>query len=108
MVIFVMKFDVLPDKQQAYGDWLTKGGTLQTQLSVPGIIDLQGFRPVGGASQVLGIYHFASLEDFSKWFHHDEIQRILRESRTLLTNIQYEIWEGSPLSPEPLKRTWQQ
>ena len=51
MVIFVMKFDVLPDKQQAYVDWLTKGGTLQTQLSVPGIIDLQGFRPIGGASE---------------------------------------------------------
>ena len=105
MVIFIMKFDILPDKQQVYAEWLSNFA-LHAQLAVPGIIDLQGFRPIGGAAQVLGIYHFATLEDFSRWFHHEEIQRVLRESRTMLNNIQYELWEGSPFSPEPLKATW--
>ncbi len=101
MVLFVMKWDILPDKVEAYLEW-TKGA-IPRVLAIPGVVEFRAYRPVTGASQIVVTYEFADLATWAAFYAHEDVQKVLDELRTLATNVSHEIWGPSPVVPEPIR-----
>ena len=49
MVLQVMKYDIHPDKVEAYLKWVE--GAIKRVLAVPGVVEFRSYRPVTGSSQ---------------------------------------------------------
>lgn len=101
MVLYIMKWDILPDKVEAYLKWTE--GAIQRTLAVPGVVEFRAYRPATGASQVVVTYEFADLAAWAAWQAHEDIQKILDELRTLTVNVTTELWGPSPVVPEPIR-----
>lgn len=101
MYLYVLKWDVNPKKNELYEDWALKA--IRRSLSVPGVAEVRAFRPIAGQSQVVVTFQFADFESWSSWFNDDEIQKLFNELFALAVNVQRELWEPSPLMPEPVR-----
>jgi len=101
MVLYVMKWDILPDRVEAYTEW-TKSA-IPRSLAVPGVVEFRAYRPATGASQVVVTYEFADLAAWAAFYAHEDIQRILDELRTFTANVITELWGPSPVVPEPIR-----
>ena len=101
MVLHVIKWDVHPDKVEEYTAWAKTA--LPRTLSVPGIAEFRGYRPVTGSSQVVTTYEFADLEAWSSWYTNEEIQNLMNERRKFTINETSELWGPSPVVPEPIR-----
>ncbi len=101
MVLYVMKWDIHPDKVKAYLDW-TKSA-IQRTLAVPGVVEFRAYRPATGASQVVVTYEFADMATWAAWQVHQDTQKVLDELRTLATNVSRELWGPSPVVPAPIR-----
>jgi len=62
MVLFVVKWDIHPDKVDAYLKW-TETAVPRT-LAVPGVVELRAYRAASGAPQAVVTYEFA---DMAAW-----------------------------------------
>lgn len=101
MVLYVMKWDILPDKVEAYTKWAES--TIRRTLAVPGVVEFRGYRPVTGTYQVVITYEFADLAAWAAWQAHEDMQKVTDELRTLTTNLSTELWGPSPVVPEPIR-----
>jgi quinol monooxygenase YgiN len=101
MVLYVMKWDILPDKVKAYLEW-TQGAISRT-LAVPGVVEFRAYRPATGESQVVVTYEFADMAAWAAWHDHEDMQKVLDELYTLTTNVSRELWGPSPVVPEPIR-----
>jgi quinol monooxygenase YgiN len=101
MVLYVMKWDILPDREEAYLDWFE--GTIQRTLTVPGVLEFRAYRPTNGTSQVAVTYEFADLTTWSAFYAHEDIQKAWEELKTFTTNLRTELWGPSPIVPKPLQ-----
>ncbi len=101
MVLYVMKWDIHPDKAEAYLKF-TQGAIPRT-LAVPGVVEFRAYRPATGASQVVVTYEFVDLAAWAAYYAHEDIQKVLDELRTLTLNMTTELWEPSPVVPKPIR-----
>lgn len=101
MVLYIMKWDVHPDKAEAYLKWTQ--GAIQRTLAVPGVVEFRAYRPASGASQVAITYQFADMEAWAAWQSHEDTQEVLDELHTLVLNVTIELWGPSPVVPEPIR-----
>ena len=101
MVLQVMKWDVHPDKTDAYAKWAPDA--IKRILSVPGLVEFRAYRPSSGASQVVVTYEFADMSAWTTWNSNAEVQKVTEEIRTLALNVNVEIWGPSPIIPEPIR-----
>ena len=101
MVLYILKWNVFPDKVEAYKEW-SKTGHLRC-LAVPGVVEFRGYRPATGASQVVTTYEFADLAAWAAWYVHEDVQKVMGELRTLTTNVITELWNPSPAVPQPIR-----
>ncbi len=101
MVIQVLKWDIHPDKVEAYTEWAKTA--IPSLLAVPGLVEFRGYRPVTGTSQVVTTYEFADLAAWAAWSSHEEVQRLTNERRTFTLNEVSELWGPSPIVPEPIR-----
>jgi antibiotic biosynthesis monooxygenase (ABM) superfamily enzyme len=101
MILYILKWDIIPEKEDIYLEWT--GPALQRSLSVPGVIEARAYRPVAGSSQVAFIYEFTDFDSWTNWFNHREVQTVFEELFELATNIYREVWEPSPIFPEPFR-----
>jgi antibiotic biosynthesis monooxygenase (ABM) superfamily enzyme len=102
MVLYVIKYDLLPDQLQAWQQYAQTA--LPRLLRVPGIRELRSYRPVTGSSQIATIHEFDDLAAFARWYSHAETQQILTvETRAYVTHVTSELWAPSPVVPEPLR-----
>ena len=102
MVLYVIKYDLLPDKLEAWQQYARTA--LPRLLSAPGIIELRSYRLATGSHQIATTHEFADLAAFATWYSHEDIQKILGvETRAYVTNIRSELWGPSPVVPEPLR-----
>ncbi|MCR4406563.1 MAG: antibiotic biosynthesis monooxygenase [Anaerolineae bacterium] len=101
MVLYVVKWDVHPDKAEAYVQFTQSA--IQRTLAVPGVVEFRAYRPAAGASQALVTYEFADLATWAAWYAHEEAQNVLAELRTLTLNVTTELWGPSPLVPKPIR-----
>jgi len=101
MVLYVMKWDIHPDKVEAYLKW--SQSAIQRTLAVPGVVEFRAYRGVTGAPQVVVTYEFADLAAWAAYYAHEDIQKVLDELRTLTLNVTTELWGPSPVVPRPIR-----
>ena len=101
MTLYVVSYDILPGKAQAYAE-LLKTATPRI-LAAPGILELLGYRPATGSHQIVATYAFPNAEAWAIWRTSEDIQKHFDESRSFLTNIRTEVWAPSPVTPQPLR-----
>ena len=95
MVLQVMKWNIHPDKAEAYLKWTESA--IKRTLAVPGVVEFRAYRPATGASQVVTSYEFADMAAWAAW------QKVLAELRTLALNVNIEVWGPSPVVPAPIR-----
>lgn len=100
MLLYVLRWDIVPDKWDAYLAWVE--AAIEKTLAVSGPTELRAFRPVAGESQVVVTYEFPDFDAWSTWFDHEQIQTVFSELFTLTSNVERELWEPSPIVPEPV------
>ena len=101
MVLWIMKWDIHPDKAEAYLKWTE--GAIKRTLGVPGIVEFRAYRPVTGASQVVVTYEFADLATWAAWYGNEDVQKVQDELHTLALNVNTELWGPSPVVPAPIR-----
>lgn len=101
MVLYILKWDVHPDKVQEYGDWAKTA--IPSLLAVPGLVEFRGYRPATGSSQVVTTYEFADFESWAAWYGNEEVQKIVNERRAFTINESAELWGPSPIVPAPIR-----
>jgi quinol monooxygenase YgiN len=101
MVLHVTKYDMHPDKVDAYLKWTESA--IKRSLAVPGVVEFRAYRPVTGSSQLVTTYEFADLATWAAWNSNPEMQKVQGELRTLALNITNEVWGPSPVVPVPIR-----
>jgi antibiotic biosynthesis monooxygenase (ABM) superfamily enzyme len=101
MVMQVMKFDIHPDKTEAYVKW--SAGAIKDTMGAPGEVEMRAYRTAAGTHQSVITFEFADLAAWAVWSSSEESQRVLREMHTLTLNLEIEVWGPSPLVPQPVR-----
>lgn len=101
MVLYVIKWDIHPDKVEAYLKWTE--GAIQRTLAVPGVVEFRAYRPATGSSQAAITYEFADMAAWAAWQTHEDTQKVLAELYTLALNVTLELWGPSPVVPKPIR-----
>ena len=102
MVLLILKYDVRPEKADAFAKWATESA-IPNILAVPGLVEFRSYRPVTGSHQIASTYEFTDMAACAAWLAHADYQKIMEEFRPLTTNVNSEIWGPSPVVPEPLR-----
>jgi quinol monooxygenase YgiN len=101
MVLQVMKWNIHPDKTDAYLKWTESA--IKRSLAVPGVVEFRAYRPATGASQVVTTYEFADLVAWAAWQSNGDMQELMDELRSLALNVNIEVWGPSPVVPAPIR-----
>jgi antibiotic biosynthesis monooxygenase (ABM) superfamily enzyme len=100
-VLYVVRWDVLPDKTESYTQWAQSA--ISRTLAVPGVTEFRAYRPATGSSRAVIIYEFADMTTWASWYANEDAQKVLDELHTFATNITKELWGPSPIVPEPIR-----
>jgi antibiotic biosynthesis monooxygenase (ABM) superfamily enzyme len=101
MVLHVTKYDIHPDKLEAYQKWTE--GAIKRAVGVPGVVEFRAYRPVTGSSQIVTTYEFADLAAWAGWNSSADMQKLNGELHTLALNVTNEVWGPSPVVPVPIR-----
>jgi quinol monooxygenase YgiN len=101
MVLYIMRWDIHPDKVEAYKKWTDSA--IKRTLSAPGVVEFRAYRPAAGASQIVLTYEFADLTTWATWYANEDLQKVRDELRTLTINVSTELWGPSPIVPKPIR-----
>jgi len=101
MVLQVTKWDIHPDKVDAYREWAP--GAIQRLLAVPGVLEFRAYRPASGSFQAVTTYEFADMAAWAAWAAHEDVKKAVDELHTLALNVSREVWGPSPVVPEPIR-----
>jgi antibiotic biosynthesis monooxygenase (ABM) superfamily enzyme len=101
MVLYIIKWDILPEKTEEYNQWVRKA--LKMSLDIPGVIEFRAFRSIMGGKQVVSMYEFANIKTWASWQENKEFQKHLEEGRNYWTNMSQELVGPSPFVPEPIR-----
>ncbi len=96
MVLYVIRWNVHPDKGDAYTAFTQRA--IACTLAVPGVVEFRGYRPASGDSQVIVTYEFVDMA----WNSDNEFQEVMAELRTLATDVTMELWGPSTVVPQPI------
>jgi len=80
-------------------------GWVKKTLSQPGVKEFRAYRdPLGNSPEVMVHIEFDSLESIIRYLKSEDTKNTTDEMIQLgCTNLSNEMWDGSPLIPEPLK-----
>jgi antibiotic biosynthesis monooxygenase (ABM) superfamily enzyme len=101
MVLVVMKWNIHPDKVEAYLKWTE--GAIKRTVAAPGVVEFRAYRPVSGAFQVAITYEFSDLATWATWYDNADVQKVLDELHTVAVNVSIEVWGPSPVVPAPVR-----
>jgi quinol monooxygenase YgiN len=101
MVLFVMQWNIHPDKADAYVKWTE--GAIRRTCAASGVVEFRAYRPASGPYQVVVTYEFADLAAWATWQASPDVQQVLNELHTLAFNVTQEIWGPSPVVPAPVR-----
>ncbi len=101
MVVAVVKWDIHPDKVDAYMKWVPSA--LQRNL-VPGVVvEFRAYRMYVGSPQIVTTYEFADLAAWAAWQASAPVQQVLTELHALALNVTSEVWGPSAVVPAPMR-----
>jgi quinol monooxygenase YgiN len=101
MVLHVIKYNIHPDKMEAYTKWTQNA--IKRTLAVPGVVELRAYRTATGSHRMVVTYEFADMATWAAWQSHEEGQKTRDELGTLATDITIEVWGPSPVVPKPIR-----
>ena len=101
MVLYIMKWDIHPDKADAYLKWTE--GAIKRTLGVKGVAEFRAYRSVSGDRQAVVTYEFPDMATWAVWQGHEDTQKVLTELHTVALNVSLEIWGPSPVVPAPIR-----
>ncbi len=101
MVLAVMKWNIHPDKVEAYTKWTQSA--IQRTLAAPGVAEFRAYRPATGSHQIVTTYEFTDLSAWAAWYSNEQVQKVLDELHTLGVDVTSEIWGPSPIVPKPIR-----
>jgi len=101
MVLYIMKWDIHPDKAEAYLKWTE--GAIKRTLKVKGVVEFRAYRPVSGGRQAVVTYEFPDMATWAAWQGHEDTQKVLTELHTVALNVSIELWGPSPVVPAPIR-----
>jgi quinol monooxygenase YgiN len=101
MVLYVSKYNIHPDKREAYTKFTQSA--IRRVLAVPGVVEFRGYRPATGAHEVVTTYEFADFAAWAAWYSNEEVQKAVNEGRTLAIDWTSELWGPSPVVPTPIR-----
>jgi len=101
MMLAVMKWNIHPDKVDAYTKFAQSA--IQRTLAVPGVVEIRAYRPATGAHQVVLTYEFADLAAWAAWYTREETQKVVDELHTVAIDVTSELWGPSPIVPKPIR-----
>jgi quinol monooxygenase YgiN len=101
MVLAVMKWNIHPDKVEAYTKWTASA--IRRTLAVPGVVEFRAYRAATGPHEVVITYEFADFAAWAAWYSNEEFQKVMSELRTLGIDVTSELWGPSPVVPTPIR-----
>lgn len=101
MVLYCFKWNVHPDKTEAYAAWAQSA--IRRTLGAGGVTEFRAYRPASGAFQVVVTYEFADMSTWAAWHDAEEVQAVITEAHTLTTDVTAELWGPSPIVPRPIR-----
>jgi quinol monooxygenase YgiN len=101
MVLYCLKWNIHPDKAEAYATW--SKGAIQRTLGAGGVTEFRGYRPASGAFQVVVTYEFADMAAWAAWHETETVQAVLTEVHTLANDVTSDLWGPSPIVPQPIR-----
>ena len=75
MVLQITKWDIHPDKAEAYLKWTQ--GAIQGTVGAPGVVEFRAYRPVTGSHQFVTTYEFADLAAWAAWRANANVEKVL-------------------------------
>ncbi|MDW7670779.1 MAG: DUF4286 family protein [Bacillota bacterium] len=99
MIMFVIKWYVIPSTKDKYLEW-TKSIIPRT-LKVPGVKEFRAYRAAIGDTQAVVTYEFENMADFASW--HEQCFDMFQETYDLCANVTAELWGPSPVVPKPIR-----
>ena len=101
MVLHVMKYDIHPDKQEAYLKWVE--GAVKRSLAVPSVVEFRAYRPAAGSSQIASTWEFADMAAWAAWSSSADVQKLQSELHQFALDLTIEVWGPSPVVPVPIR-----
>ena len=101
MVLYVVKWNLHPDKVEAYAKWVKSA--IQRQMAVKGVVELRAYRSAAGSHRFVATYEFADMAAWAAWESHEDIQKTRNELDTLAIDVTTELWGPSPLISAPVR-----
>ncbi len=101
MVLYVMKWDIDPQKTEDYSKWTASA--IKRTTGAPGVVEFRAYRMAAGDHQVIITYEFADMAAWAAWNMTDDVQQVFVEVRTLANNVTTELWGPSPVVPVPIR-----
>jgi antibiotic biosynthesis monooxygenase (ABM) superfamily enzyme len=101
MILVVMKWNIHPDKLEAYTKWTQSA--IQRTLAVPGVVEFRAYRPAAGTHQAVVTYELADFATWAAWYSKAEVQKVLEELHTVALDVTVELWGPSPIVPKPIR-----
>ena len=101
MVLWVMKYDINPDKRDAYGAWAQSA--IPSVIGAGNVVEFSAYRPISGSRSVATTVSFADLADWQAWYESDAVQTIIVEMASVTLNLETELWGPSPVLPQPIR-----
>ena len=101
MVLWIMKYDINPDKLDSYAEWAQNA--IPKVLGAGNVVEFRGYRPVTGDHRVIVTTEFADLASWQAWYDTDAVQSVVEEMATIALNLETELWGPSPVVPKPIR-----
>lgn len=101
MVLYVIKWDVHPDKREEYLNWTRQA--IPRSAQVAGVVEFRAYRAASGDSQIIVTYEFDNMVEWANWQKHEDVQLVLTELHTMGLNVKLELWGPSPVVPKPIR-----
>lgn len=99
MVLYVLKWDIAPERREEYARWLVPA--IERSLAVPGVIEYRAYSTVAGPTRKVATYEFADLAAWEAWYRHPDIQRMFDEWHSLTTNRTRDLWGPEAMTIRP-------
>jgi quinol monooxygenase YgiN len=101
MVLYVVKWNLHPDKVEAYTKWTTS--SIQRQMAVKGVAEFRAYRSASGPHRIVATYEFADMAAWAAWESHEDIQKTRDELGAFATDVTAELWGPSPIVTAPVR-----
>lgn len=100
MVLFVLEYTILPEKEDDYTRYV-KTVLLPYIQTVPGLLELRGYRDyTSGRAHVT--MEFESCLSWGDYIQHPKTKEVMTTSRAFARDLTWNVWEESHITPVPV------